>query len=122
MFGWFKKKQSSGPDFSSLNSREKAETAARQGDLAPMLLMPEEFGGEPIGPNLVFVPAWAAEQKHRIDMGTILPLAESGKISKYSAQPLTKVTALFLHPSPCARMDRATSPQPLRFGSASGGT
>lgn len=90
MFDWFKKKKSAGPDFSSLNSREKAEAAARQGDLAPMLLMPEEFGGEPIGPNLVFVPAWAAEQKHRIDVGTVLPLAESGKISKYSAQPSYK--------------------------------
>lgn len=89
MFDWLKKK-SSGPDFSSLDSREKAEAAARQGDLVPMLLMPEEFGGEPIGLNVVFVPAWAAEQKRRIDMGTILPLGESGKISKYTAQPAYK--------------------------------
>ncbi|WP_199671382.1 hypothetical protein [Salinisphaera sp. Q1T1-3] len=90
MFDWLKKKNSAGPDFSSLDSREKAEAAARQGDLSPMLLMPEEFGGEPIGPNLVFVPAWAAEQKRRVDVGTILPLAESGKISRYSAQPAYK--------------------------------
>lgn len=90
MFDWFKKKQPVGPDFSSLNSREKVEAASRQGDLAPMLLMPEEFGGESIAPNLVFVPAWAAEQKRRMDIGTILPLAQSGKISKYSAQPAYK--------------------------------
>lgn len=55
-----------------------------------MLLMPEEFGGEAVALNVVFVPAWAAEQKHRIDMGTILPLGESGRISKYSAQPAYK--------------------------------
>ncbi|GAB3390347.1 hypothetical protein [Lysobacter fragariae] len=90
MFDWFKKKKLAGPDFSSLNSREKAEAAARQGELVPMLLMPEEFGGEPIDLNVVFVPAWAAEQKNRIDMGTILPLGQSGKISKYSAQPSYK--------------------------------
>ena len=89
MFDWFKKK-SAGPDFSALDSREKAEAAARQGDLVPVLLMPEEFGGEPVALNVVFVPAWVAEQKHRIDVGTILPLGESGKISRYSAQPAYK--------------------------------
>jgi hypothetical protein len=90
MFDWFKNKKSVGPDFSALSSREKVEDAARQGDLVPMLLMPEEFGGPTNGVNVVFVPAWAAEQKHRIDMGTILPLGEQGKISKYSAQPTYK--------------------------------
>ena len=90
MFGWFKKKNSGHPDFSALNSREKVEAAASQGDLVPMLLLPEEFGGHPGEPNIVFVPAWAAEHKQTIDMGTILPLGESGKISKYSAKPAYK--------------------------------
>lgn len=90
MFDWFKKKQAAGPDFSALNSREKVEAAAQQGELVPMLLMPEEFGGDPVGLNLVFVPAWVAEQKQRIDMGTILPLAQEEKISKYSAEPAYK--------------------------------
>lgn len=90
MFDWLKKKQVAGPDFSALSSREKAEAAAQRGELVPMLLMPEEFGGDPIGPNQVLVPAWAAEQKERIDMGTILPLAQGGKISKYSAEPAHK--------------------------------
>lgn len=92
MFDWFKKakEKSAGPDFSSLNSREKVAAAAQHGDLVPMLLMPEEFGGPPGGLNVVFVPAWVAEQKHRIDMGIILPLGEKGAISKYSAQPAYK--------------------------------
>jgi hypothetical protein len=86
MFDWFRKK-SAGPDFAALNSREKVEAAARRGELVPMLLMPEEFGGPPDGMNVVFVPAWVAEEKHRIDVGTIQPLGEEGKITKYSAQP-----------------------------------
>ena len=90
MFDWFKKKQAVGPDFSGLNSREKVEAAASRGELVPMLMMPEVFGGLPGGPNLVFVPAWAAEQKERIDMGTVLPLGQEGKISKYSAEPAYK--------------------------------
>ncbi|MBD8871509.1 hypothetical protein [Rhodanobacter sp. DHB23] len=89
MFNWFKKK-GSGPDFSSLNSREKVEAATRSGDLVPMLLMPKEFGGPDAGPNVVFVPAWAAQQKQRIDIGTILPLAQDGKIKQYSAKPSYK--------------------------------
>ena len=90
MVDWFKKKQAVGPDFSALNLREKVEAAAQRGELVPILLMPEEFGGDPVGPNLVFVPAWAAEQKERIDMGTILPLAREEKINKYSAAPADK--------------------------------
>lgn len=90
MFDWFKKQQPAGPDFSALDSQEKVEAAARRGDLFPMLLMPEVFGGPSGGPNVVFVPAWAAEKKHRLDMETIVPLAQAGKISRYSAQPAYK--------------------------------
>jgi hypothetical protein len=89
MFSWFKKK-GHGPDFSPINSREKVEAAAQAGDLVPMLLMPAEFGGPEGGPNVVFVPSWAAQQKQRIDMGTVLPLAQQGKIKQYSAKPSYK--------------------------------
>ena len=89
MINWFKGK-AKGPDFSGIDSREKAEAAAKQGHLVPVLLMPKEFGGVPDGLNVVFVPAWAAEQKQRIDQGTILPLAQEGKITKYSATPAYK--------------------------------
>ncbi|MFM6905550.1 MAG: hypothetical protein ACKOUU_05740 [Acinetobacter tjernbergiae] len=89
MFGWFKKKNSI-PDFSSLNSREKVDLATRNGDLVPMLLMPKEFGGLEGGLNIVFVPSWAAQQKQRIDINTILPLAQEGKIRQYSANPSYK--------------------------------
>jgi hypothetical protein len=59
-------------------------------------------GGAAVARNVVFVPAWAAEQKHRVDMGTILPLGESGKISKYSAQPPTRRQRhIFIYPHSC---------------------
>jgi hypothetical protein len=55
-----------------------------------MLLMPEAFGGPPSGPNVVFVPAWVREQKERTDREIILPLAQSGQATKYSAEPAYK--------------------------------
>jgi hypothetical protein len=90
MFDWFRKKPKVGPDFSHITSRERAEEAASSGDLVPMLLMPVEFGGPEEGLNIVFVPLWVRQQKERIDMGTILPLGEDGKITKYSANPAYK--------------------------------
>ena len=59
-----------------------------------MLLMPAEFGGPAEGMNVVFVPAWAAEQKQRIDSGTVTPLAQQGKLSKYAAEPCYKGSSL----------------------------
>lgn len=89
MLSWFKKKQA-GPDFSALDSLEKVQAAAADGRLLPMLLMPEEFGGPAEGMNVVFVPAWAAEQKQQIDLGTVMPLAQQGKITQYAATPQYK--------------------------------
>jgi hypothetical protein len=89
MLSWFKKRNA-GPNFSALDSREKVQAAAADGRLVPMLLMPEAFGGPTEGMNVVFVPAWAAEQKQRIDLGTIVPLAQQGKIRQYAAEPRYK--------------------------------
>jgi hypothetical protein len=90
MFNWLKKTNASGTDFTGFNSREKAEAATRRGVLVPMMLMPEEFGGSADGGNVVFVPAFAAEMKTRIDVGTVFPLALNGKITQYSAYPTYK--------------------------------
>lgn len=58
-----------------------------------MPLMPEQFGGPAEGMNVVFVPAWAAELKQRIDLDTILPLAQQGNITQYAAEPRYKVNS-----------------------------
>jgi hypothetical protein len=90
VFGWLKKKPLDLTDLPGLNSQEKVVAAAKSGGLVPLLLMPTEFGGSPVRPNVVFVPAWVREQKERTDREIIFPLAQSGKITKYSAEPAYK--------------------------------
>ncbi|MFO0826164.1 MAG: hypothetical protein U0792_24115 [Gemmataceae bacterium] len=89
MFGWFKKKspQPTGPDFSGIDSREKAEELFRRGDLEKLFLMPLEFGGQDIPVNTLYVPVGLAAVKAGIDNGVIGPLAAEGRITKYTATP-----------------------------------
>ena len=62
MFGWLKKKKppADGPDFSAIDSREKAEELFRRGELEMLFLMPLEFGGIDDPRNVVFVPVGIA--------------------------------------------------------------
>ncbi|HEV3144486.1 MAG TPA: hypothetical protein VGZ47_11420 [Gemmataceae bacterium] len=87
--GWFKKKtaQPNGPDFSEIDSREKAEELFRRGGLEKLFLMPLAFGGEDIPLNTLFVPIGVADIKAGIDNNVIAPLVEEGKISNYTATP-----------------------------------
>jgi hypothetical protein len=88
MFGWFKgKEQPKGPDFSGIDSREKAEQLFRRGDLEKLLLMPLEFGGDDNPLNTLYVPVGIAAIKSRIDNNTIGPLASEGKVTQYKAIP-----------------------------------
>jgi hypothetical protein len=87
MFNWFKKKPSAGPDFSRVDSREKAELLFRKGELEKLYLMPLDYGGVDAPMNVVFVPLGIAEIKAGIDNNVIGPLAENGTISHYSATP-----------------------------------
>jgi len=86
MFGWLKKKPN-GPDFSGVDSREKAEALFQQGILQKAYLMPLEFGGQDSPLNCVFVPQFAAQLKAQNDTNIILPLAQDGKIKHYDAKP-----------------------------------
>lgn len=76
-----------GPDFSGIDSREKAEELFRQGELEKLFLMPLEFGGTDNPLNTLYVPIGLADVKAGIDMNIIAPLAAEGKISKYTATP-----------------------------------
>ena len=89
MFGWFKKKPHSrdGPDFSTVDSRAKAEALFARGQLEKLLLMPLEFGGEDIPENTLYVPVGLASVKEEIDRNVIGPLVAEGKLSRYSATP-----------------------------------
>ena len=89
MFGLFKKKApaTSGPDFSHVDSQEKAEALYRQGDLEKLFLMPLEFGGQDNALNVLYVPIGVSAIKQRMDVNTIQPLIEAEKVSQYKAEP-----------------------------------
>src|SRR5262245_30974620 len=89
MFGWFKKKPppSNGPDFSEIDSRDKAEKLCRRGELEKLFLMPLEFGGQDVPQNVLFVPIGVAGVKWGIDNNVIGPLVAEGKITQYTATP-----------------------------------
>ena len=89
MFGWFKKKPppADGPDFSAIDSREKAEAMFRRGELEKLFLMPLAFGGIDDPHNVVFVPVGIAAMKDGIDQNVIAPLVEDGTLSRYTATP-----------------------------------
>ncbi len=84
---WFSKKKNDGPDYSSVDSMTEARRLVDEGELVPMLLLPEEFGGEAIAENTVYVPGFVADLKHRTDHNVVFPLAANGKVTRYSAQP-----------------------------------
>ncbi|MFK2916633.1 hypothetical protein ISS97_05110 [Dyella koreensis] len=87
MFNWFKKRPGSGPDFSHVDSREKAEELYKRGQLEKVCLMPLEFGGADFPPNIVYLPPGISEIKAGIDKNVIAPLAANGTIRHYSATP-----------------------------------
>jgi hypothetical protein len=82
-----KKPQPNGPDFSGIDSPEKAEELFRKGDLEKLYLMPLEFGGEDSPINTLYVPIGVADIEGGIDNNVIAPLASEGKITKYKAMP-----------------------------------
>lgn len=89
MFGWFKKgaRPPAGPDFGAVDSLAKAQELAGQGKLEKLFLMPLEFGGADVPPNVVYVPVGAAAVKAGIDRNVVGPLAAEGKITRYEATP-----------------------------------
>jgi len=92
MFFWKRKKKepgppAHGPDFSSIDSREKALAQVSEGKLEPLYLMPSEFGGMEVPMNIVYVPVGFAEVKRRIDLNIIAPLIQNGDVQQYAAVP-----------------------------------
>lgn len=89
MIRWFKKEPPppSGPDFSHVDSVAKARELFGRGELEQLFLLPLEFGGEDLPPNVVYVPVGIAAVKSGIDRDVIGPLVADGKITSYSATP-----------------------------------
>ncbi|WP_298422188.1 hypothetical protein [uncultured Kordia sp.] len=96
MFNWFKKKDKNktspsqnGPDFSNVNSNEKAIGLYNKGELVKVHLMPLEFGGEDSPRNTLYAPEFAQQFKQRFD-AMIENLLHEGKNLSYNVQPSYK--------------------------------
>lgn len=93
MFDWFFGKKSPpappkvGPDFSTVDSRAKAEAMAQRGELSKLLLLPAGFGGSDDPRNVVYVPPFVIDLKASIDNNIIAPLVSEAKITNYAAVP-----------------------------------
>ena len=74
------------PDFSNVDSLEKAQQLCREGTLEQLYLFPLKFGGQEIPPNIVYVPLGIAAIKQQLD-GTIENMVQQGVISRYTAAP-----------------------------------
>jgi hypothetical protein len=87
-FGLFKGKKSNQikPDFSDIDSNEKAIELFNKRQLAKVYLMPLEFGGQDGPMNYLFVPEFVVELKSRFDL-MIEKLLIEGKKLGYSAEP-----------------------------------
>jgi hypothetical protein len=87
LFGRSKDQPGPGPEYSHVDSREKAEELVARGELTRLHLLPLEFGGTDATENLVFVPPFVVDLKHGTDTNIIRPLIEDGSVSEYSATP-----------------------------------
>ena len=67
---------------------KKAMRLAKKGELVPILLLPEIFGGDNLEANVVFVPSFAADLKNSADENIVKPLAAEGRITRYRAEPV----------------------------------
>lgn len=89
MLEWLKRRGApkAGPDYRHIDSRQKAEDLCKRGELKKLLLLPAEFGGQDVPPNVIYVPEIAVELKARLDVNTIRPMAQKGLVSTYTATP-----------------------------------
>ena len=81
------KSPQSGPDFSHVDSQEKAVDLFIQGKLEKIFLMPLELGGSDTSINTLYVPPGVSSIKAGIDNNIVVPLAKVGKITEYAAIP-----------------------------------
>ena len=76
-----------GPDFSMVDSREKAEALFEKGELEKLFVMPLQFGGLDVPENVLYVPPDVVAMKASIDNNVIAVLVEDRKVTRYAAEP-----------------------------------
>ncbi|MGQ3012992.1 MAG: hypothetical protein ACT6QS_04765 [Flavobacteriales bacterium] len=75
-----------GPDFSEIDSLEKAQELHAQNLLAKLYLMPLDLGGQDAPHNTLYVPPLVTALKARFD-AIVEELLEQDKELSYSAEP-----------------------------------
>ena len=85
-FDRLKRKADITPDFSHVNSIEKAAELAKRGELYPLYLLPLRFNGEESARNRLFVPQVTVELKERYD-DMVESLLVEEKVNGYSCTP-----------------------------------
>jgi hypothetical protein len=83
----WKKAAPAGPDFSAVDSMEKARTLFERGELEKLLLTPPGLGGQDLPANVVFVPLGLAEVKAGFDKNVVGPLVAERLVDRYAATP-----------------------------------
>jgi hypothetical protein len=73
-------------DYSHITTRDAAEKLAAKGELFKILLFPQEFGGEDVAANVVYVPAGIPEIKDRLT-DTLIRYYEDGVIDNLTVTP-----------------------------------
>jgi hypothetical protein len=74
------------PDYSHIDSNEKAQQLYAKKELVKLHLMPLDWGGQDIAMNIIYVPEFALEQKSVID-GMIEEFLVAGLNIHYSCSP-----------------------------------
>lgn len=91
MFWPFKRKkrrrEDPRPDFSFVDSVEKAMELCEEGKLEQIQLVPPEFGGVDIPMNMLYVPAGVGKVKQQVDKNMVSDLIEKGAVSEYAVDP-----------------------------------
>ncbi len=89
IFDKLNKKENNLPDFSDIDSTEKAIELTNKGILSPLYLMPLRFNGEESERNRLFVPLIVVELKDRYD-DMVEDLLIQEKVNGYSCLPTYK--------------------------------
>jgi hypothetical protein len=76
-----------GPDYSHVDSLEKAVAAHARGELEKVWLLPRAFGGQDVPENVVYAAPGTELMKRHVDEGVIAGLIQSGAVSRYRAVP-----------------------------------
>jgi hypothetical protein len=80
-------------DYSHVTSREAAEALVAKGELFTVLLFPQEFGGEEIQENIVYVPPGIPELKAQ-NTDTLIRFFKDGLIDNLTVTPEYKGDSL----------------------------